>query len=118
MENLDVIILTSVVVVSFVVFIVTSVQEFGRMEEEPWEYEKATGPSRAALFNVLSSLFEDDKISGKNREELKGAIKRSIWLFRSDHASDFGQTVPLRKIIQSRLIFIHFSRFPFLKILL
>ena len=78
MENLDVIILTSVVVVSFVVFIVTSVQEFGRMEEEPWEYEKATGPSRAALFNVLSSLFEDDKISGKNREELKGAIKRSI----------------------------------------
>jgi hypothetical protein len=78
MENLDVIILTLVVVVSFVVFIVTSVQEFGRMEEEPWEYEKATGPSRAALFNVLSSLFEDDKIPSKKREKLKGAIKRSI----------------------------------------
>jgi len=78
MENLDVIILTMVVVVSFVVFIVTSVQEFGKMEEEPWEYEKATGPSRAALFNVLSSLFEDDKIPRKNREELKKTIQRSI----------------------------------------
>ncbi|WP_339923246.1 hypothetical protein [uncultured Cyclobacterium sp.] len=78
MENLDVIILTIVVVVSFVVFIITSVQEFIRMEEESWEYEKATGPSRAALFNALSALFEEDKVPSKDREKLKRIIKRSI----------------------------------------
>ncbi|MDO6436273.1 hypothetical protein Q4534_02585 [Cyclobacterium sp. 1_MG-2023] len=78
MENLDVIILTIVVVISFVVFIFSSVQEFIRMEGESWKYEKATGPSRVALFNALSALFEDDEIPRKDREELKKAIKRSI----------------------------------------
>ena len=78
MGNLDVIILTIVVGVSFVVFIISSVQEFIRMEEESWEYEKATGPSRAALFNALSALFEEDKIPEKDRKELKKVIKRSI----------------------------------------
>jgi hypothetical protein len=78
MENLDVIILTLVVVVSFVVFIVTSVQEFGRMEEEPWEYEKASGPTRAALFNALSSLLDEDETPEKKRKRRKGPIKRTI----------------------------------------
>ena len=78
MGNLDIIILTLVVVVSFVVFIVTSVQEFSRMEEEPWEYEEASGPTRAALFNALSSLLDEDKNPEKNRKRHKGPIKRTI----------------------------------------
>ncbi|MDN3668783.1 hypothetical protein QWY93_05520 [Echinicola jeungdonensis] len=44
------------------------------------------------------------KIELKNKDQnlLKSSFSRlklTMWLFRSDHASDFGQTVPLRKII-------------------
>lgn len=78
MENLDIIILTVLVVSAFVVFIVTSVQEFTKMEEKPYEFEKASGFTRAALFNVLSSLFDDDEIPEKTREKYKNSIKRTI----------------------------------------
>lgn len=84
MENVDVILLTIVVVVSFVVFIVTSLKEFNRMEEEPYEYEKATGPTRAALFNALSDLFEDDEIPKKSRDKFKRTITRTISDMHSD----------------------------------
>jgi len=78
MENLDVIILTILVVVSFVIFIATSVKEFGRMEEEPYEYEKASGFTRAALFNMLSSLFTEEDISEQARKRIKNNLKRTI----------------------------------------
>jgi len=84
MENVDVILLTIVVVVSFVVFIVTSLKEFNRMEEEPYEYEKATGPTRAALFNALSDLFEENEIPKKSRDKLKRTITRTISDMHSD----------------------------------
>jgi len=78
MENIDVIILTIAVVIAFVVFIVTSVQEFRKMEEQPYEYEKASGFTRAALFNLLSSLLDDDEIPEKNKEKFKNSLKRTI----------------------------------------
>jgi uncharacterized membrane protein len=78
MENLDVIILTILVVVSFVIFIATSVKEFGRMEEKPYEYEKASGFTRAALFNMLSSLFTEEDISEQARKRIKNNLKRTI----------------------------------------
>ncbi|WP_158858273.1 hypothetical protein [Lunatibacter salilacus] len=78
MENIDVIILTLLVVISFVVFIVTSVKEFTKMEDKPYEFEKASGFTRAALFNVLSSLFDDDEIPEKTREKYKNKLKRTI----------------------------------------
>lgn len=78
MENLDIIILTVLVVTAFVVFIVTSVQEFTKMEDKPYEFEKASGFTRAALFNVLSSLFDDDEIPEKTREKYKNSLKRTI----------------------------------------
>lgn len=78
MENIDIIILTVLVVSAFVVFIVTSVKEFTKMEEKPYEFEKASGFTRAALFNVLSSLFDDDEIPEKTREKYKNSLKRTI----------------------------------------
>ena len=78
MENIDVIILTLLVVISFVVFIITSVKEFTKMEEKPYEFEKASGFTRAALFNVLSSLFDDDEIPEKTREKYRNSLKRTI----------------------------------------
>lgn len=78
MENIDIIILTFLVVIAFVVFIVTSIQEFTKMEEKPYKFEKASGFNRAALFNVLSSLFEDDEIPEKTRERYKSTLTRTI----------------------------------------
>jgi hypothetical protein len=78
MENLDVIILTILVVVSFVVFIATSVKEFGRMEEKPYKFEKASGFTRAALFNALSSLFTEEDLPEQTRNRIKNNLKRTI----------------------------------------
>lgn len=78
MENLDVIILTAVVVISFVIFIVTSIKEFTRIKEEPYEFEKASGPTRAALFNALSSLFDEDEVSQEKRKKFKSTLERTI----------------------------------------
>jgi hypothetical protein len=78
MENLDIIILTVVVVIAFIVFIVTSIQEFKKMEDSPYEFERASGITRAALFNLLSSLVDDEELPEKNREKFKSTIKRTI----------------------------------------
>jgi len=78
MENIDVIILTVLVVVAFVIFIASSIKEFTKMEEKPYKYEKASGFTRAALFNVLSALFDDEEIPEKSREKFKNTLKRTI----------------------------------------
>lgn len=78
MENLDVIILTIMVAISFVVFIAGSLKEFARTLDKPYQYEKASGFNRATLFNSLSSLFDDDEIPEKSRKKLKGALERTI----------------------------------------
>ncbi len=78
MENLDIIILTLSVVVAFIIFIFTSVKEFIKMEDEDYEFKKASGFTRAALFNVLSSLFEDDEVPEKTKEKYKNTIERTI----------------------------------------
>lgn len=79
MENLDVIVLTVLVVGAFIVFIVTSLKEINRIVDEPYQYEKASGFTRAALFNALSSLFEDDEeIPNEKREKFKSTLKRTI----------------------------------------
>jgi hypothetical protein len=78
MENIDIIILTALVVVSFLIFIVTSIKEFTKMEDKPYKYEKASGFTRAVLFNVLSAFFDDEEIPEKSREKLKSTLKRTI----------------------------------------
>jgi hypothetical protein len=79
MENIDIIILTVIVVVAFLVFIITSVREFIRMEFNEYQYnpnEKKYG--RDALFNVLEKLFNDDTISNDSKKEIIKTIERNI----------------------------------------
>lgn len=78
MENLDVIILTIAVAIAFVIFIITSLKEIIKKADEPYKFEKPSGFNRAALFDVLSSLFEDDEISVKNRKKFKAVLERTI----------------------------------------
>ena len=79
MENIDIIILTSVVVVAFLVFIITSVREFIRMEFNEYQYdpnEKKYG--RDALFIVLEKLFNDDTIGNDSKKEIIKTLERTI----------------------------------------
>jgi len=78
MENLDIILLTLSVVVCFAIFIVTSLKEISRMKEEPYKFEKVYGFTKAALFNMLSSLFEEEKFSKKRNKKNNKIIERSI----------------------------------------
>jgi hypothetical protein len=78
MENLDVIILTIAVAIVFVIFIITSLKEISQMADEPYKYEKPSGFTREALFDALSSLFDDDEISVKNRKKFKATLERTI----------------------------------------
>jgi hypothetical protein len=78
MENLDLIILTVVVVVAFVIFITSTFKELNQMTHEPYQAEKVTGYSRAALFRVLGEMFEDDTIPEKHRVAFKSTLQRTI----------------------------------------
>ncbi len=78
MENLDVIILTLAVAIAFGIFIITSLKEISKMADEPYKFEKPSGFTRGALFDALSSLFDDDEISVKNRKKFKATLERTI----------------------------------------
>ena len=97
MENIDIIILTSLVIISFVIFIISSLKEINRMTEEPYEFEKATGFSRPALFNVLRALFEDDEMQEEDKERFRNTLQRSI----SDMHTD-GVYFDKSKILQKK----------------
>jgi hypothetical protein len=97
MENIDVIILTSLVIIAFVIFIISTLKEINRMAKEPYEFEKATGFSRPALFNVLTALFEDDEMQEADKERFRNTLKRSI----SDMHTD-GVYFDKSKILQKK----------------
>jgi hypothetical protein len=85
MDNLEILILSAIVTVAFLVFIITSIREFMRMEFNEYQYnpnEKKYG--RDALFNLLEKLFEDETIGKDNKKEILGALKRTISDMESD----------------------------------
>ncbi len=64
MENLDIVILTTVVTILFMVFILASYREMRNMEKNSWEAGKETS-GRAALLDLLSEILD------KNQKEIK-----------------------------------------------
>jgi hypothetical protein len=63
MENLQIIILSSVVTVLFAVFIMATYREMEEMEKKPFTGGKETGP-RAQLLDLIGDLL-DEKLSEK-----------------------------------------------------
>lgn len=76
MENIDIIILTAIVAIAFVIFIVTSIKEFTKMAKTPYKYKKETGFNRAVLFNLITSLL--DEKDEQKKKEIKTVIQRTI----------------------------------------
>jgi hypothetical protein len=85
MENLDIILLTAVVAVAFLVFIVTTLKEFTKMETETYTDVK-TKPSygRDALFDLLQKLFDDESIPKTDKKTILKTIGRTMADMESD----------------------------------
>lgn len=73
MENIDLIVLTAVIVVAFIVFVVTCFQEYMKMEKTPYTYKKERGVGREALFNILVKVLEE-----KGEKEGSKVLERVI----------------------------------------
>ena len=92
MENLDIIILTSVVSTLFIVFGILMYKEFSNIEKNGYQYDpNAKKYGRDALFDMMARLFEDEhvtkarkKISKKEKEIVDKAVARTISDMESD----------------------------------
>jgi hypothetical protein len=74
---MEIILLTSIVVILFVVFGVAVYKEFKVMEETEYKYTKETGP-RASLVNFVGKLASNKSLTKKERMIVYKAMKRNI----------------------------------------
>lgn len=85
MENLDIYILTSVVATLFIVFGVTMYRELKRMEKDGYQYDpNAKKYGRDALFDFAAKLFDDEKITKKEKKVIYKAMFRNMADMESD----------------------------------
>lgn len=85
MDNLDIIILTTVVSTLFVVFFVAMYKELSKVEKEGWKYDpNAKKYGREALFVLMARLFDDEQVPKKDKKIIHKAITRTISDMESD----------------------------------
>jgi uncharacterized protein YpmB len=77
MENLDLIILTTIVVILFMVFILATFKQFMEDAKNPYKGGKERGP-RADMIEFVGRIFSDDHIEPKEKKELLNIIKKRI----------------------------------------
>lgn len=113
MENLDIIILTSVVVVGFVVFIVGCFKEFDKMSKETYipRTQNAKVYGRDALFVIVEKLLTDTDISVKEKKRIYKAMDRTIADMESDGVY-FTEDVKEELKKQSEELFCEYSGLP------
>ena len=85
MENLDIIILTSVILTLFVVFFILMYKELKDVDENGWKYDpNAKKYGREALFVFMQRLFDEDSVPKKEKKTIYKAVKRTISDMESD----------------------------------
>ena len=85
MENIEIIILSVVVMIAFVVFIFTSIKEFSKMNKEEYKYDpNAKRFGRDGIYYLLETLFEDVSLSKGDKKTLIKTIDRTIADMESD----------------------------------
>ena len=77
MENLDLIILTTVVVILFMVFIIATFKEIIEEAKNPFKGGEEGGP-RAEMIKFVGKLFSDERMEPQEKKELLNIIKKSI----------------------------------------
>ena len=85
MENLDIILLTAAVAVAFLVFIVTTLKEFAKMETEVYtDLKSKPSYGRDALYDLLQKLFDDESIPKTDKKTVLKTIGRTMADMESD----------------------------------
>lgn len=76
-NNTDIIVLTSVVIVLFLVFLIATVREFNTMSTTKF-VEKEEGGPRAEMLRLIGKLFTDDRIDEGKKITFMNAVKPII----------------------------------------
>jgi hypothetical protein len=85
MENLDIIILTTIVSTLFVVFFILMYKEISKMEKEEYTYKpNVKRYGRDAVYDLLERLFDDKNKSKSQKVELFKTLDRTIADMESD----------------------------------
>ncbi len=112
MENLDIIILTTIVSTLFAVFFILMYKEFSKMEREEYTYKpdvKRYG--RDGIYNLLERLFDDELQTTSQKVKLFKTIDRTI----SDMESDgmyFSQEIKEKLEKEREELFCEYSGLP------
>jgi hypothetical protein len=74
----DIIILTSIIVVLFLVFIIASVREFAEMSSKDYSPNYTKGGPPTDFLKLAGKLFTDEHVSIKKRIILTEAVKSAL----------------------------------------
>ena len=83
MENLDIVILTTVISTLFVVFGVLVYKEFSKVDENSYKTAKDGGP-RVYLMKLMERVFDNRSIPVEEKKTIYKAVKRTISDMESD----------------------------------
>ncbi len=97
--ELDIVLLTAVVVTLFIVFIIAVFREFKVMENETYRYQKESGP-RAGLVNFVGNLVANKSLTKVEKQSIYNAMHRNIADMESDGVY-FDKTV--KEIIREKI---------------
>jgi hypothetical protein len=85
MENLDIIILTTIISTLFLVFGILMYKEFTSMEKNGYQYDpNAKKYGRDALFVMMQRLFEDEVTPKNEKKKVYKAMYRTMADMESD----------------------------------
>jgi hypothetical protein len=83
MDNIDIVILTSILSTLFLVFGVLVYKELSSVDENSYKTAKEGGP-RVYLMKLMERVFDEDALPIKERKVIYKAVKRTISDMESD----------------------------------
>jgi len=76
-NNTDIIVLTSIIVVLFIVFIIATVREFNTMSSTKY-VARVEGKPGTDLLRLIGALFSDDRVDANKKITFMNAVKPII----------------------------------------
>ena len=112
MENLEIIVLTTIVSTLFLVFFILMYKEFSKMEKEEYTYKpNVKRYGRDAVYDLLERLFDDETKSKSQKAKLFKTIDRTIADMESD-GMYFSQEIKEKLEKEREELFCEYSGLP------
>jgi len=112
MENLEIIILTTIVSTLFVVFFILMYKEFSKMEKEEYIYNpNVKRYGRDGIYNLLERLFDNELQTKSQKVKLFKTIDRTIADMESD-GMYFSQDIKEKLEKEREELFCEYSGLP------